>query len=183
MAGLKIVWWNSCGLCASTPSTPRKTGFFEKEFPNANFSVAAFVETHHSSGDDFSDLIQEYALHNHVIHSPRPPEHSYTGIIVLINKIYDISQTQNIIPGRMINIRFMHNTTKHEYNMSVYYGFQLAHISKTKILETLQHFKGLHNLGDNNIMIGDFNFVENDIDKGWPRGTEPSPLHGRNSNP
>ena len=45
MAGLKIVWWNSCGLCASTPSTPRKTGFFDKEFPNANFSVAAFVET------------------------------------------------------------------------------------------------------------------------------------------
>ena len=53
--------------------------------------------------------------------------------------------------------------------MSVYYGFQLAHISKTKILETLQHFKGLHNLGDNNIMIGDFNFVENDIDKGKRR--------------
>ena len=166
MAGLKIVWWNSCGLCASTPSTPRKTGFFDKEFTNANFSVAAFVETRHSSEDDFPDLIQEYAHHNHVIHFPRPPEHSHTGIIVLINKIYDISQTQIIIPGRLINIRFLHHTTKHEYSMSVYYGFQLAHISKTKILETLQHFKGLHNLGDNNIMIGDFNFVENDIDKG-----------------
>ena len=142
------------------PPHPAKRGSLTRNFL-MRISRLQHLWRHHSSEDDFPELIKEYSLHNHVIHSPRPPEHSHTGIIVLIIKSYDISQTQIIIPGRLINIRFLHHTTKHEYNMSVYHGFQLAHISKTKILETLQHLKGLHNLGDNNIMIGDFNFVEN----------------------
>ena len=119
MAGLKIVLWNSGGLCAAIPSTPLKMGFFDKEFPNANFTVAAFVETHHKTENDFPDLIQEYALYNHAIHSPRTPEQTHTGIIVLISEAYDILQSKIIIPGRLINVIFRHNLTKHEYNLSV----------------------------------------------------------------
>ena len=37
---------------------------------------------------------------------------------------------------------------------------------KTETLNILQNFKRIHKISDNNLIIGDFNFVENDIDKG-----------------
>ena len=46
MASLNVVMWNCGGPRATAPSTPQKMGFFDKEFPEANFSVAAFLETH-----------------------------------------------------------------------------------------------------------------------------------------
>ena len=60
MAGLHVVMWNSGGLRAAALSTAQKLGFFDKEFPEANFSVAAFLETSHKDEDDFPDLINEY---------------------------------------------------------------------------------------------------------------------------
>ena len=60
MTGLNVVMWNSGGLRAAAPSTAQKMAFFDKEFPEANFSVAAFLETHHKNEDDFPDLINEY---------------------------------------------------------------------------------------------------------------------------
>ena len=57
MAGLKVVMWNSGGLRAAAHSAAQKLDFFDKEFPEANFSVAAFLETHHKYEGDFPDLI------------------------------------------------------------------------------------------------------------------------------
>ena len=57
MAGPKVVMWNSGGLRAGAHSTEQKMAFFDKEFPEANFSVTAFLETHKSE-DDFPDLIK-----------------------------------------------------------------------------------------------------------------------------
>ena len=59
MAGLHVAMWDSGGLRAAAPSTAQKMEFFDKEFPEANFSVAAFLETHHKNADDFPDLINE----------------------------------------------------------------------------------------------------------------------------
>ena len=42
-----IVLWNSAGLGASADSTLQKFSCFDSQFKNANFSIAAFVETHH----------------------------------------------------------------------------------------------------------------------------------------
>ena len=86
MAGLKVVMWNSGGLRAAAHSTEQKMAFFDKEFPGANFSVAAFLETHHKSEDDFPDLIKEYMVNHHCIHAPTPLHHKHSGIIILVNK-------------------------------------------------------------------------------------------------
>ena len=40
MSELKFVLWNCSGLRATTDSTAHKMGFFDKEMPNANFSIA-----------------------------------------------------------------------------------------------------------------------------------------------
>ena len=73
------------------PLIPRnkKKAFFAKEFPEANFSVAAFLETHHKNEDDFPDVINEYCTHHHCIHAPTPPDNKHNDIILLVNKQYD----------------------------------------------------------------------------------------------
>ena len=49
MAELKVVMWNSGGLRAAAGSTDHKLTFFDKEFPQADFSIAAFLENRASS--------------------------------------------------------------------------------------------------------------------------------------
>ena len=73
-------------------------GFFDKEFPEANFSVAAFLETHHKNEDDSPDLIREYIITHHCIHTPTPHDHKHSGIIILISKNYDILHPEIKMP-------------------------------------------------------------------------------------
>ena len=53
MTSIKIALWNSGGLTSTADSTQ----FFDKEFPNSNFDIAAFVETHHRDENDFPSYI------------------------------------------------------------------------------------------------------------------------------
>ena len=166
MSGLKVVMWNSGGLWASADSTDQKMAFFEKEYPQANFSVAAFLETHHKDEDDFPDLINEYMVTHHCIHTPTPPDHTHSGIIVLVNKQYDILQSEIKIPGRLLNLHLPHNATKHAYNLMVYYARQVKQLRKPEMVSVVQAFSQVHDVSQNNIIIGDFNFADNDMEKG-----------------
>ena len=168
MAGLDLVLWNSGGLCASTTTTPQKMGFFDKEFPNANFSVAAFVETHHKSEHDFPELIREYALTHHLVHTPTPLDYSHGGIIVLIDPQYELVQSEVLDPGRLLCLRITHSVTKHNYTITVYYGYNWGKtgVNKSKMLQVLDNFRQGVYPSQNNIVMGDFNFADLHIDKG-----------------
>ena len=97
MAGLKVVMCNSGGLRAAAGSTDHKLAYFDKEFPQADFSIAAFLEAHHKNEDDFPDLIHGYSVTHHYVHTPTPPDHTHSGIIVLVDRQYDILHT-DILP-------------------------------------------------------------------------------------
>ena len=84
-SNLKLVMWNSGGVRNSADSTPLKMGFFDKEFTSSNFSVAAFLETHHKSERDFPDLLRQYETHYKIVHTPTPPNFTHAGIIVLVH--------------------------------------------------------------------------------------------------
>ena len=168
MAGLNVVLWNSAGLTASAVSTALKTGFFDKQFPVHSFSVAAFVETHHKSELDFPEYIRQSAINHHVVHAPTPPGYTHGGIIVLINKEYDVLHSQIADPGRLLNIRLSHAATAHTYNITVYYGYVWARpgMTKAKMLQVLDLYRQVVPVQANNVIIGDFNFADLDIDKG-----------------
>ena len=165
MASPKVVCWNSAGIRAGANSTPKKLAFFDKEFPNGNFAVAAFVETHHKNEDDFSDEFKEYKVTHHLIHTPTNIE-THGGIIVLISKEYNIINQNAIIPGRLLNINITHNTTKKEHNLSIFYGPQWRNMKKNEIIKVIDNFNSIHDINNNNMIIGDFNFADNDLDKG-----------------
>ena len=114
MAVLHAVMWNSGGLRAAANSMAQNVAFFDKEFPNANFSVVVFLETRHKNEDHFPDLINEYALNHHCIHAPTLLEHKHSGIIILVNKQYDILHSEVKMPGRMVNLKLIHVVTNHE---------------------------------------------------------------------
>lgn len=48
-----IKTWNCNGLRASADFSDSKLDFFDKEFPNGSFAIAAFIETHHRNVEDF----------------------------------------------------------------------------------------------------------------------------------
>ena len=79
---------------------------------------------------------------------------------------YDILQSEIKMPGRMINLKLLHNVTKHEYNLTVYYAPQVKSINKTQMINIAKTFSQVHDIFQNNIIIGDFNFADKDVDKG-----------------
>ena len=76
MASLNIALWNSGGLTATADSTPLKIDFFDKEFPNSQFDIVAFVETHHRDENDLPSYIAQCTftsfIHRHhlTLHMP-----------------------------------------------------------------------------------------------------------------
>ena len=96
---------------------------------------------------------------HHIVHTPTPPDHTHSGIIVLVNKEYDIISQKEIIPGRLMNIKIRHKSTKTEYNLSIFYGPIWGKLNKNEIMRILENFKSLHDLSDNNLIMGDFNCV------------------------
>ena len=165
MTDLKVVLWNCSGLRTSANFTAHKMGFFDKEYPNANFAIAVFVETHHRGEDDFPQLFKVY-MHTHkVIHTPTPANHSHSGIIIVIRKDLDVLSSCVKIPGRLLNIRFMCKDWNTLFNLTAFYGPILKTIVKEDLRALVQNFFDVHQRSDTNIVIGDFNFIDNDLDK------------------
>ena len=71
-----------------------------------------------------------------------------------------------LIPGRLLNIKFVDKASNESFNFSVFYGPQWKKKKKEEVIEIVNVFSSAHEASDNNIIIGDFNFVEHDVDKG-----------------
>ena len=163
MGSESVILWNSAGLRASTDSTAAKFAFFDSQFSNAKFSIAAFVETHHKDDQDFTPDFGQFEKTHNIIHSPATNE-THSGIIVLISTDYEIVGKSDPLPGRILNVRL--TKLKKGLNLTIFYGPQWGKMKKDEIADVLGKFDGLHDPHDCNIILGDFNFVDFDIDKG-----------------
>ena len=161
----RIVLWNSAGFRAGTSSkrTATKFSFFDKQFPNANFAIGALVETHHKDENDFSDDLGQYDTTHYILHSPVSGE-THSGIILIIRKDFAVVRQSVVIPGRLLNVRLQKGDQL--FSLSIFYGYQWGVKKKDEIIDILNLFVDLHDPADRNIILGDFNFVDFDIDKG-----------------
>ena len=105
-------------------------------------------------------------LSHHFVNTSTPPDHTHSGIIVLVNQQYEILHTDIPIPGRMLHVRLVQHATQHTYNLAVYYARQVKQLSKAKMVDIAAKFLQVHDVSHNNIIIGDFNFADKDIYKG-----------------
>ncbi len=163
MTVLKVSCWNSAGIRASANSTASKMLFFQTQFPKNDFSIAAFIETHHKDKDDLPEDLLHLETSHHLIHTPTQHE-THAGIVALLSRQFDIKSQKEVIPGRLLNIKFLFEKT--EYNLSIFYGPRWREMKKDQIKIVIDHFSSLHSIGENNIVMGDFNFVDLDLDKG-----------------
>ena len=159
----KFVMWNCAGLRATTASTDEKFAFFDSQCPNGNFSVAAIIETHHKDAADFSQDLGRYKQTHHLFHSPVENE-THSGVIVLISKSFEIFQQSEPLPGRLMN--FQMKKSDEILNLSVFYGPQWGKLKKEDVRTVLDKFSTLHEADHTNLIMGDFNFVDLDVDKG-----------------
>ena len=112
MIGLKWTLWNCGGIRAQSQSTKNKLDFFAKEFNPKKFSIAAFVETHLKQSDPLPNRIKLYSNTYHIVNEPTPTNETHAGILVLIHKDFEITNTQAVQPGRVLCIEITHKTSK-----------------------------------------------------------------------
>ena len=138
-------------------------GTFEKNFPNASFDIVAFVETHHKDESDFPDLIQEYRVTHDCFHTSATAEDKYAGIIFLIRKTFIVQNPTILIPGRLMNFSVGLQHDNKAYNISVFYGQNK--INQTLVSQNISLLQSKHSIEHENIILGDFNFCEQILDR------------------
>ena len=131
MGSFKAIAWN-CGGLTSTELSRSKAIFFEKE-NKFNFDVAFFLETHHRDVKDIPQEFSKYKSTYHIIHSFAPLDEPFAGIIGLVSKQYDVTDTRELIQGRILNLKIQHKTHKTKYNISAVYLYTNNHFSKPRV--------------------------------------------------
>ena len=160
-----MVQWNCGGLNTSTKSTPLKLGAFDKNFPNASFDIAAFVETHHKEEQEFPELFKILKISHHCIHTPASNDDPSAGIIVLVAKHLKILNTETLIPGRLINFQIEIQGMESEYNFFVFYGQTSRRLNQARVKENIQRMSEKADWEKINVILGDFNFCSHDCDR------------------
>ena len=164
MADFKCLVWNCTGLRDSTATSQNKALYFEKEHKN-DFTVAFFIETHHKSENEISKEILRYQGTHHIVHTAASNKEPYSGIIGLVMKDYDIIEQNELIKGRILNLKIEHSSSKEKHNISAVYLDTNNHITKAKIANVVSCLRGIYDDQPNNIIVGDFNFIGNEKDK------------------
>ena len=164
MAELNCVVWNCCGLKATSSTTPDKLLLFEKHCKK-DFHVAIFTETHKNDNDARPSELNRYQNTHHIIESPRNDLELFTGITILIHKDYNIIKQTVAITGRIINIQIENEINKIKYNIIAIYNYTLNKLNSKTVTLVTDAIKSVIDPNGNNILTGDFNFVENDLDR------------------
>ena len=164
MATIKGYTWNCGGLRANATASRSKAIFFEKEFGN-KFDCFFFVETHHKTMEEIPEEILRYDNTHHIIDSPTGEEETHAGIIGLISKDYEIISKKDIIQGRICNVKIRHQIEKSDHNITIVYMETNNHITKDKIQNIVRKLRLENEDHSNNILLGDFNFIDHEKDK------------------
>ena len=161
MAPFKVLVWN-CGGLRDTAVSQNKAFFFEKDYKN-DFDAAFFVETHHKDQTDFPRQILRFQKTHHIIHSPVGLNESHTGIIGLISHDYEILEQTELLRGRMLNVKIHRKSDKKKKSLTAVYLPTNNKLDEDFMQQIVSKLK--ESVGENEIILGDFNFVENEIDK------------------
>ena len=84
----------------------------------------------------------------------------------MVRKDLEILSHDVKITGRLINFKFRHNSENTVYNFSAFYGHQFRRINVCDLSSAFKPLFDCHSRSDNNVIIGDFNFIDNDLYKG-----------------
>ena len=163
MAEIDFVMWNCSGV-NPTATTKEKLDFLDITTKN-NFDILTLIETHHRDENILAPQLLRYKSTHHMLHTEATNEDPYAGIIMFISRDFEILQNTDLIKGRLLNTKIRHTITGKKYNITLFYGYTGKNATQAKMKYITQTLENNHNTNDRNIILGDFNFVENDLDR------------------
>ena len=170
MASFTVSSWNCRGLKAATPVTTSKTDFLEAHFSTNPVDILALLETHHSGMADLPALFQGFAVTHHLLHTPTQAPDTHGGMVVVIDKTkFDLLDYTIYLPGRILTTVLRHLSSQEDYVFTFYYGLLPGTSTVPKLQEAMHFLMQQHTDTSNSFIIGDFNFVDQPIDR--PNGS------------
>ena len=161
MAEINCALWNCSGILPSS-SAQEKMDFLNS-CNDTKFDILILIETHHKVLADISSLLHTYTNNCHLIHTEATQGDPYAGIAVLISKKLTLLERTKILPGRLLNFKV--KCYKKVYNVTAIYGYTGKNASEERMEQMTAYLLQYHNTSENNIVLGDFSFVENDLDR------------------
>ena len=152
----------NCSGILPTSSAKEKLDFINS-CAGSPFDMLFLIETHHKVLDDITPLLHALLKDSSIAHTKASCGDPYAGIVVLINKNLDLLSHSEIIPGRLLNLSVKGN--KKIYNISTIYGYTGQNATREKMIHITNELVKLHGSADNYIILGDVNFVDNDLDR------------------
>ena len=161
--GIKGIFWN-CGGLTTASSTLLKANYFRKEF-GTNFDIAFLIETHHKNFESIPDELLSYQSTHHIIHSAAASDEPYSGIVGLVSRNYEIVKVSHLIQGRIINVRLRHVAENSEHSVTAVYLYTNNQLNIAKTDNIIGLLRDTYDEDVENIILGDFNFIDNHHDK------------------
>ena len=159
MAEMKVAVWNCSGLLSST-SALEKVKFLQV---CPSFDILILIETHHRNFQDIQPRLHSFSLSFNFFHTEATSDDPYAGIVILVSNRLSLKSDSVLLPGRIINLRIENN--REEFNLSAIYGYTGVRATPKGIEQFIGLLSASHTPSDNNIILGDFNFVDNHLDR------------------
>ncbi len=153
--------WNCSGIRSSS-SAQGKVDFLRTTICGP-WDILILLETHHKNIADVQSTLNTFNNQYHIVHTEAEEGDPYAGIIVFINKRFILLKENTLLSGRLIN--FTLRSSKNIYNISALYGYTGNKATQLKIINMTEKLLLHHQRSDCNVILGDFNFVENDLDR------------------
>ena len=167
MADLKAFLFNIGGhrYAPSAKKSEEKLLYMHKHF-GADFHVGILIETHEKDDDELHPLLAKLRPTHNIFIEPTNTASgdTHAGVTFLLHTDYNLISSHNPIPGRVINFQIQHIDNGQTFNIIALYNY--THNANKVLTKTVTDaIKTVMSDDMENILLGDFNFVDNDLDR------------------
>lgn len=159
MAELKVTMWNCSGLLSDS-SAAEKIRFLQV---CPSFDILILIETHHISLSDITPHLHMFSTAFTISHTEASEDDPYAGIAVLVSNRLTTSNISAVVPGRVLSMTV--DNGRDIIVMSIIYGFTGAKATASALQLIVDRLSETHDPKDNNMILGDFNFVDSPLDR------------------
>ena len=127
------------------------------------FDILILLETHHTEFEDIQTLLHGYSGNIETLHTGKADGDPYAGILVLVNNQLRVTHQNVVLPGRIIN--FGVKSGEDNFNISAVYGYTGVKANRENLALMTGLLSERHEMSHFNMVLGDFNFVDDDLDR------------------
>ena len=158
-----ILHWNVRGL--KTAQTDKLKKCCDVLDNVSSVQIFNLQETHLSSDSEIPNRLLNYSHLYHIVSSHANNNDKGAGILMFINKTEDIIEYNNYFSGRLLFVKMVNKASGEIRNVFSFYGKSHTSASDIEAIFTKLHEKITEENLSNSVIIGDFNFVTNAIDR------------------